>query len=42
MVLLTKGNKTLIFTLTIVLPNPRVSIIIAPFNTLKKNYVGRL
>jgi superfamily II DNA helicase RecQ len=41
-VLPTRGGKTLTFTLPAVLRDPGVSIVVAPFNALKKDYVRRL
>ena len=41
-VLLTRGGKTLTFTLLAILRDPGVSIVVALFNTLEKNYVRRL
>jgi superfamily II DNA helicase RecQ len=41
-VLPTGGGKTLTFTLPAVLRDPGVSIIVAPFNALEKDYVRRL
>ncbi len=42
MVLPTGGGKTLTFTLLAILQDPGVSIVVAPFNTLEKDYVRRL
>lgn len=42
MVLPTGGGKTLTFTLPAVLRDPGVSIVVAPFNALEKDYVRRL
>jgi superfamily II DNA helicase RecQ len=41
-ILPTKGRKTLTFTLPAVLQEPRVTIVVALFNTLKKDYMRRL
>ena len=41
-VLPTGGGKTLTFTLPAVLRAPGVSIVVAPFNALEKDYVRRL
>ncbi len=41
-VLPTGGGKTLTFTLPAILRDPGVSIVVAPFNTLEKDYVRRL
>jgi len=41
-VLPTGGGKTLTFTLPAVLRDPGVSIVVAPFNALEKDYVQRL
>ncbi|KAG4432780.1 hypothetical protein IFR05_011736 [Cadophora sp. M221] len=41
-VLPTSGGKTLTFTLPAILRDPSVSIVVAPFNALKKDYVRRL
>jgi hypothetical protein len=37
-----KGGKTLTFTLLTVLQEPEVTIVMALFNTLKKDYIQRL
>ena len=42
MVLLTRGGKTLTFMLPAVLRDPGVSIVVALFNALEKDYVRRL
>ena len=42
MVLPTGGGKTLTFTLPALLRDPGVSIVVAPFNALEKDYVRRL
>jgi superfamily II DNA helicase RecQ len=41
-VLPTGGGKTLTFTLPAILRDPGVSIVVAPFNALEKDYVRRL
>ncbi|OBT44136.1 hypothetical protein VE00_04792 [Pseudogymnoascus sp. WSF 3629] len=41
-VLPTRGGKTLTFMLLAVLRDPGVSIVVAPFNALEKDYVRRL
>jgi superfamily II DNA helicase RecQ len=41
-VLLTRGGKTLTFTLLAMLRDLGVSIVVAPFNALEKDYVRRL
>jgi len=41
-VLPTRGGKTLTFTLPAILRDPGVSIVVAPFNALEKDYVRRL
>jgi superfamily II DNA helicase RecQ len=41
-ILLTKGRKTLTFTLPTVLQEPGVTIVVALFNTLEKDYIRRL
>ncbi|KAH8749827.1 hypothetical protein BGZ57DRAFT_712851, partial [Hyaloscypha finlandica] len=41
-VLPTSGGKTLTFTLLAILRDPGISIVVAPFNTLEKDYIRRL
>jgi superfamily II DNA helicase RecQ len=41
-ILPTEGKKTLTFTLPTVLQEPEVTIVVALFNTLKKDYIRRL
>jgi superfamily II DNA helicase RecQ len=41
-ILLTRGEKTLTFMLSAILQELKVTIIVAPFNTLKKDYIWRL
>jgi superfamily II DNA helicase RecQ len=41
-ILLTGGRKTLTFILPAVLQELRVTIVVAPFNTLEKDYIQRL
>jgi superfamily II DNA helicase RecQ len=41
-ILFTRGGKTLTFTLSAVLQEPEVTIVVALFNTLKKDYIQRL